>query len=171
MTESVPVMDPDAALRSHLTDLLTARQAHCTFADAVAHMPRARRGERPGGLPYSAWELVEHIRRAQRDILDYCRNPDYEAHEWPHDYWPDAPAPSTPTAWDGSVAQVHEDRDALCGLVTDASIDLHDTVPSSDEHTYLREAMLVADHTAYHVGQIVAVRRELGLWPPSGDAE
>ncbi len=168
---SKPPMDPNAALRSHLTDLLTARQAHCTFADAVAHMPTERRGDRPESLPYSVWELAEHIRRAQRDILDYCRAPDYEAADWPHDYWPDAPAPSTPTAWDASVAQVRTDQEALCDLVTDETINLYETVPSSDEHTYLREVMLVADHTAYHVGQIVAVRRELGLWPPSGDAE
>ncbi|WP_233992548.1 DinB family protein [Salinibacter altiplanensis] len=164
-------MDSNAALRSHLTDLLTARQAHCTFADAVAHMPTERRGERPDALPYSAWELVEHIRRAQRDILDYCRTPDYEAGDWPHDYWPEAPVPSPLTAWDTSVAQVHEDQEALCDLIADETTDLYDTVPSSDEHTYLREVMLVADHTAYHVGQIVTVRRELGLWPPSGDAK
>ncbi|MEF8816912.1 MAG: DinB family protein [Salinibacter sp.] len=164
-------MEQNAALRSHLTDLLAARQAHCTFPDAVAHMPTGRRGERPDALPYSVWELVEHIRRAQRDILDYCRHSDYEAGEWPHDYWPDTTAPSTPTAWDESVAQVQDDQEALCDLVADETIDLYNTVPSSDEHTYLREAMLVADHTAYHVGQIVTVRRQLGLWPPSGDAE
>lgn len=160
-------MDDTTALRSHLTDLLTARQAHCTFENAVADVPPDRRGERPASLPYSAWELVEHIRRAQRDILDYCRDPDYETNNWPDDYWPDTAAPPTASAWDESVAQVKEDRASLCNLVTDETIDLYATVPSSNEHTYLREAMLVADHTAYHVGQIVAVRRELGLWPPS----
>jgi len=163
-------MDQNAALRSHLTDLLTARQAHCTFADAVAHMPPDRRGERPDALPYSVWELVEHIRRAQHDILDYCRNPDYEADDWPDDYWPEAAAPPIPAAWDEAVAQVQGDQEALCDLIADESINLYETVPSSDEHTYLREAMLAADHTAYHVGQIVTVRRQLGLWPPSGDS-
>jgi uncharacterized damage-inducible protein DinB len=164
-------MDPDSALRSHLTDLLTARQAHCTFEDAVARVPPDRRGERPEALPYSVWELVDHIRVAQRDILDYCRNPDYEAPDWPDDYWPDTTAPPRPDAWTSCVAQVQSDLSAMCDLVTDETIDLHSTVPASDKHTYLREAMLVADHNAYHIGQIVTVRRDLGLWPPSADAE
>ncbi|MFB6271794.1 MAG: DinB family protein [Salinibacter sp.] len=162
-------MDQPPTLRSHLTDLLTARQAHCTFEDAIAHVPPDRRGERPDDLPYSVWELADHIRRAQRDLLDYCRNPDYEAHDWPDDYWPDTAAPPDEATWNDCVAQVQSDRDAMCALVTDESIDLHDTVPSSDEHTYLREVMLMADHNAYHVGQIVTVRRQLGLWPPSAD--
>ena len=164
-------MSSDSTLRSHLTDLLTARQAHCTFEDAVAHIPPARRGERPNELPYSVWELVDHLRRAQRDILDYCRDPNYEAHDWPEEYWPDTTSPPNEEAWDESVSRFKKDRSAMCDLVTDETIDLYDTVPSSNEHTYLREAMLVADHNAYHIGQIVTVRRQLGLWPPSGDAE
>ena len=164
-------MNTDAALRSHLTDLLTARQAHCTFEDAVAHMPNDRRGERPDNLPYSVWELADHIRVAQRDILDYCRDPDYTAPDWPADYWPETTAPRSESAWTECLKQVRTDRDAMCDLVTDESIDLYDTVPSSHEHTYLREAMLVADHATYHIGQIVAVRRSLNLWPPSADAE
>jgi uncharacterized damage-inducible protein DinB len=154
------------ALRTHVKALLTARQAHCTFAEAVAHMPPARRGEQPDALPYSAWELVEHLRRAQHDILDYCRPPDYEAPEWPDAYWPEAPAPPSAEAWDDAVAQFKHDRAALSDLVTDETVDLYDTVPASDEHTYLREAMLVADHNAYHIGQLVTLRRQLGLWPP-----
>jgi len=164
-------MDSDAALRAHLADLLTARQAHCTFEDAVAHVPPDRRGERPEDLPYSVWELTDHIRVAQRDILDYCRDPDYEAPDWPNDYWPDATAPPSEAAWTDCLTQVQEDRDAMRDLVTDETLDLYDTVPSSDEHTYLREAMLAADHTAYHIGQIVTARRQLGLWPPSADVE
>ena len=164
-------MPSDPALRSHLTDLLTVRQAHCTFEDAVAHMPTDRRGERPEDLPYSVWELADHIRRAQHDILDYCRNPDYEAHDWPDDYWPDAAAPPDEAAWKDCLAQMRRDREKMCDLVTDETIDLYDTVPSSNEHTYLREAMLVADHTTYHVGQIVTVRRQLGLWPPGKEGE
>ena len=163
-------MDRDASLREHLLSLLTARQAHCTFEDAVAQMPPARRGERPEALPYSVWELVEHLRRAQHDILVYCRDPDYAASDWPGDFWPDDASPSD-EAWAESLAQVEEDRTALADLVRDESLDLHDTVPASDEHTYLREVMLVADHNAYHVGQIVTVRRQLGLWPPSADHE
>jgi uncharacterized damage-inducible protein DinB len=163
-------MDRDAPLREHLLNVLTARQAHCTFEDAVAQMPPARRGERPEALPYSVWELVEHVRRAQHDILVYCRDPDYTTPDWPGDYWPDDPAPSD-GAWAESLAQVEDDRAALGALVRDESLDLYDTVPSSDEHTYLREVLLAADHAAYHVGQIVTVRRQLGLWPPSADHE
>lgn len=164
-------MSSTSALRSHLTDLLAARQAHCTFEDAVAHMPEDRRGERPENLLYSVWELTDHIRRAQHDILEYCQTADYETPDWPDDYWPDAAAPPDESAWNDCISQVRSDREELCDLVTDETIDLYDTVPSSDEHTYLREAMLVADHNAYHVGQIVTVRRQLGLWPPGGDAE
>ena len=164
-------MDRDAALREHLLNLLTARQAHCTFEDAVAQMPPARRGERPEAPPYSVWELVEHIRRAQHDILVYCRDPDYAMPDWPSSYWPDVPTPPDDEAWTDSLTAVEEDRAALGDLVRDESVDLYDTVPSSDEHTYLREVMLAADHTAYHVGQIVTVRRQLGLWPPSADHE
>ena len=164
-------MPTSSTLRNHVVNLLTVRQAHCTFEDAVVHMPSDRRGERPEELPYSVWELVGHLRRAQRDILDYCRDPNYAPHDWPDDYWPDATAPLDEATWTDSLTQVRSDRDALCELVSDETIDLHDTVPSSDEHTYLREAMLVADHNAYHIGQIVTVRRQLGLWPPGGDTE
>ncbi len=162
-------MPSDPVLREHVLNLLTARQAHCTFDDAVAQMPAARRGERPEALPYSVWELVEHIRRAQHDILVYCQTADYEMPDWPADYWPDAQVPADDAAWTDALAQVEEERDALCDLVRDDTVDLYDTVPSHDEHTYLREMLLVADHNAYHVGQIVTVRRQLGLWPPSAD--
>lgn len=163
-------MDRDDALREHVLALLTARQAHCTFEDAVAALPPSLRGERPEELPYSPWELVEHIRRAQHDILVYCQDPTYEAPSWPEDYWPDSTAPPKEEAWKASLSQVQDDRDALCALIQDPSVDLYDTVPSSNEHTYLREFLLVADHNAYHVGQLVSVRRLLGIWPPSQDA-
>ena len=158
-------MDRSTALREHVASLLTARQAHATFEDAVADLAPSARGVRPDDLPYSVWELVEHLRRAQRDILDYCRDPNYEAGDWPDDYWPEAVAPSGDTAWADSVAKVQQDRDAMAELVMDEDRDLYDTVPSHDEHTYLREVLLVADHNAYHIGQIVAVRRSLGDWP------
>lgn len=160
-------MDRDAALREHVIDLLSARQAHCTFETAVANVPPVHRGTRPENVPYSVWELVEHIRRAQHDILVYCQELNYQMPDWPDDFWPEESAPSGSEAWSDSISQVQADRDAMCKLVRDDTVNLHDTVPSSDEHTYLREALLVADHTAYHVGQIVTVRRQLGLWPPS----
>ena len=158
-------MSTPSALREHVVNLLTVRQAHGTFEDAVAQMPLDRVGDRPEALPYSVWELVEHLRRAQRDILDYCRDPDYTAPDWPDGYWPDAASPPSDDAWDEAVAGVQADRETLCEMVRDERLDLYDTVPASDEHTYLREMLLVADHNAYHIGQIVAVRRALGLWP------
>lgn len=158
-------MSTTSALREHVLNLLTVRQAHCTFEDAVAQLPPDRRGDRPENLPYSVWELVEHLRRAQRDLLVYCRDPDYAPNEWPDAYWPDTAAPPSDEAWTEAVNGVVNDRNALCDLVRDERIDLYDTVPSSDEHTYLREMLLVADHNAYHIGQIVTVRRQLGLWP------
>jgi uncharacterized damage-inducible protein DinB len=159
-------MTPSAALRTHVVNLLTARHAHLTFEDAVAECPVSARGQRPEALPYSVWELVEHIRRAQADILDFCRNADYEQPPWPDAFWPDDPAPPDAAAWDDSVAAVLADRDAMCTLVQDPERDLYAQIPHGDGQTYLREALLVADHAAYHVGQIVAVRRALGAWPP-----
>jgi hypothetical protein len=157
-------MTADAQLRSHLVDLLTKRQAHGTFEDAVEGLDPALRGVRPEALPYSVWEQVEHIRIAQHDILAFCRDPDYTQPAWPDDYWPDAPAPPSDAVWTESVRQVVGDREAMCDLVRNTAIDLHAEIPHGDGQTYLREAMLVADHTAYHVGQIVAIRRALGAW-------
>lgn len=160
-------MNRDAALCTHVLNLLTARQAHCTFEEAVADMPPDRVGARPENLPYSAWELVEHIRRAQHDILRYCRDPDYEAPDWPAAYWPEAASPPNAGDWHDACAQVVADRDALCEYVQNDTPSLYDTVPSHDDHTYLREMLLVADHNAYHIGQIVTVRRQLGCWESS----
>lgn len=157
-------MSQDTSLRSHLVQLLTARQAHGTFDDAVEGLAPTARGTRPDDLPYSVWELVEHVRIAQHDILEFCRNPEYEQPAWPEDYWPGAPAPPSDEAWTRSVDQVRADLQAMCELVRDPEIDLHDEIPHGDGQTYLREAMLVADHNAYHVGQIITVRRLLGEW-------
>jgi len=129
-------------------------------------MPLDLRGTRPDGLPYSPWELLEHIRIAQHDILDFCQNPDYTQPDWPEGYWPDAVAPSSSAAWEGSVHQVRNDLQAMKDLVSDPATNLHAKIPHGDGQTVLREAMLVADHNAYHVGQLVTVRRLLGCWPP-----
>lgn len=157
-------MDRDAALRTHLVNLLTARQAHVAFDDAVDGLPSALRGVRPEAVPYSPWELVEHLRRAQVDILDFCRDADYTAPDWPDAYWPDAAAPPSDAAWATSVARFRDDQAALVDLVRDPEIDLYAEIPHGDGQTYLREAMLVADHNAYHLGQLVTVRRLLGAW-------
>jgi hypothetical protein len=159
-------MDANTSLRQHLLKLLDARQAHATFDDAIADLSPDLRGTRPDGLPYSPWELLEHIRIAQHDILDFCRNPGYTQPDWPEGYWPDTPAPPSDKAWTESVRQVRDDLQAMKDLVADPNTDLYAEIPHGDGQTYLREALLVADHTAYHVGQLVTVRRLLEAWPP-----
>ena len=152
----------DEALRTHLRKLLDWRDAHAGFDAAVEGIPPEHRGRQPEGLPYSPWQLLEHLRRAQHDILDFCRNPEYAEMKWPDDYWPASPEPLAPGAWDESIAAFRADRESLQHLADEA--DLFATIPHGSGQTYLRELLLVADHNAYHVGQLVAVRRLLGIW-------
>jgi uncharacterized damage-inducible protein DinB len=154
----------DGALREHLRKLLAWGDAHVDFDRAVAGLAPELRGVRPDGLPYSAWELLEHLRITQNDILDFSRNPEYRELSWPEDYWPDSPAPPDDDAWDRTVAAYRADREALQAMATDSATDLFATIPHGQGQTYLREILLAADHAAYHVGQIVLVRRLLGAW-------
>ncbi len=154
----------DDQLRPFLAKILDWQQSHARFDSAVADLKPELRGERPTGSPHSVWDLVEHIRLAQRDILDFCRDEHYEEKDWPADYWPSSPAPPSSSAWDESITSYHEDLDALKALVLDPDFDLFATVPWGSGQTNIREVVLVADHTAYHVGQIVLVRRLLGAW-------
>ncbi|HEY0591927.1 MAG TPA: DinB family protein [Thermoanaerobaculia bacterium] len=151
-------------LRDHLARLLDWKDAHAGFDAAVRDLPEDLRGRRPAGLPHSPWELLEHIRLAQRDILDFCVAPKYEERAWPDGYWPADPAPPTATAWEESVRACRADREEVKKLARDASIDLFAAVPNGTGQTYLREILLVADHNAYHLGQLVLVRRALGAW-------
>lgn len=153
------------ALRKQLADVLDWQAAHATYDQAVENVPPEMRGRVPDGLPYSLWQLVEHLRITQWDILDFCRNPDYREMRWPDDYWPSTAEPPDPDAWDESVRAYRADRDALKALATDTSIDLFAKIPHGTGQTYLRELLLVADHAAYHVGEVIAVRRMLGVWP------
>jgi hypothetical protein len=158
-------LSSDAAFRDHVSRLLEWKEAHATFDAAVEGLPADERGTQPPGLPYSPWQLVEHIRITQHDILDFCRNPQYQEIEWPDAYWPPAPAPPSSAAWDACIRQFREDRKALQQLAADPGVDLAARIPHGTGQTYLRELLLVADHTAYHVGELVVVRRLLGLWP------
>jgi uncharacterized damage-inducible protein DinB len=153
-------------LRAHLIRLLDWEEAHAGFDKAVQDLPAERRGALAPGFEHSAWQLLEHMRLAQKDLLDFCVNAKYvHALEWPDDYWPRDPAPSGEAAWDASVADFKADRQALKQLAGDDRIDLFRTVPTGEgKQTYLRALLLVADHNAYHVGQLVAVRKALGLW-------
>ena len=128
-------------------------------------MSPALRGKVPPGLPYSPWQLLEHLRIAQEDILQFCIDPEYKERSWPGDYWPEAAAPPSADAWDRSVAAFRRDRDHLKRLALNSDIDLTRKVPAGTDQTYLRELLLVADHNAYHLGELVVVRRALGAWP------
>lgn len=158
-------MTNDAALRDQLRRLLDWEDAHVGFDKAVANIPSGMRGRTPPGLPYSPWQLLEHLRIAQHDILDFCRNPNYKERAWPKDYWPASPAPSSDREWDESIRQFRDDCRTLQALAADTSLDLSARIPHGSGQTILRELILVADHNAYHVGQLVLVRRLLGIWP------
>jgi uncharacterized damage-inducible protein DinB len=154
----------DKAIRDLLGSALAWQDAHATFDDAVKDIPADVRGKVPAHLPYSAWQLLEHLRITQRDILDFCVDSDYEEMKWPDDYWPSSAAPSSDQAWDDSIAAYKKDRKALQELAADSSRDLDAKIPHGSGQTYLRELVLVIDHTAYHVGQLVLLRRLLGVW-------
>lgn len=153
------------ALRSQLASAFAWGEAHADFDDAVKGLPVKLRGRRPTRFPHSPWELVEHIRLAQDDLLDFCRNPKYTPKRWPEDYWPSDPAPRSARAWTTSLAECRRTRAGLQALVTDPSLDLSDRIPHGTGQTYAREVLLALDHTAYHVGQLIVVRRLLGAWP------
>ena len=157
-------MTIDTSLREHLGRLLAWEDAHAGFDSAIKDLPPAHRATVPKGLPYSAWQLIEHLRITQHDILDFCVNADYKEKEWPRDYWPASAEPPSAKAWDESVRQYRGDRQKLQELAADPAIDLAATIPHGTGQTYLRELLLVADHTSYHVGQLVLLRRLLGDW-------
>ena len=154
----------DGALREQLISLLEGGHAHATFDSAVGGFPVDRAGVRPPGLPYSAWELLEHLRIAQNDILRFSQSADYVSPKWPEGYWPSAPAPAQENQWARSVRAVRKDLGEFQALLRDPKQDLHRKFPWGPGQTLLREALLIADHNAYHIGQLVLVRRLLGTW-------
>ena len=148
-------------LRKHVLDLLALKGAHLNFDEAVQDFPPQLRGRKPHGAPHTPWQLLEHLRIAQWDILDFCRNPDYREMKWPDDYWPKSEVPPDGAAWDRSVAQFRADAQAMEALVGDESLDLFERLPHGSGQTLLREALLVADHNSYHLGQLVFARKTL----------
>ncbi|HKH46827.1 MAG TPA: DinB family protein [Thermoanaerobaculia bacterium] len=154
----------DQALRDHLLELLKASSAHLGFDEAIDGLPAELRGKKVPSLAHTVWRLVEHLRIAQEDILEFSRNPTYKAPKWPDDYWPETEAPPSDDAWEQSVEAFRRDLEAMKDLVRDPRTDLFARIPWGEAQTILREAMLVADHNAYHVGQIVTVRQGLGAW-------
>jgi hypothetical protein len=160
-------MSSSTTLREHVAKLLAWEDAHVGFEAAVADLPASLRGKQPPGLPYSPWQLLEHLRITQRDILDFCTSPHYVELAWPDDYWPDEASPPGTRAWEDSIQQFRRDREALQALSRDTDMDLEARVPQGSGQIYLRELLLAADHTAYHVGELIVVRRLLGAWPSS----
>lgn len=157
----------DAALREHVLYLLDGGGAHLDFEKAVAGIPAEFRGAKPTNIPHSPWRLVEHMRICQWDILEFSRNPDHVSPDFPDGYWPAGDAPPDDLAWDKCLSDFRDDLEAMRQLVRDTSNDLFAKIPNGDGQTLLCEALLVADHNAYHVGQLVIVRRALGLWDES----
>lgn len=150
------------ALRAQIQQLLRGGNAHVPFAQAVEGFPLERVNQRPQGLPYSAWDLLEHLRIAQRDILDFMVNPHYKEPHWPQDYWPSRPGDAQ--TWQASVHSFEGDLERMIHLALDPQIQLDAAIPHGQGQTYLREFLLAADHNAYHIGQLVLLRRLLGAW-------
>ena len=156
--------DHTRALRQQLIKLLKESEAHADFDAAVKDMPMALRGKRPKGAAHSPWEMLEHLRIAQWDILEFARNPKHKSPDFPSGYWPASPEPPDEKAWDKSAAKFRADRQVLCELVSDESTDLFAKIPHGDGQTILRQALLAADHNSYHVGELILLRRILGAW-------
>ena len=154
----------DKALREHVLSLLRGGGAHVTFEAAIKDLPVALRGKKPKGASHSPWEILEHLRIAQWDILEFSRNPKHVSPAWPAGYWPDKPAPPNDGAWNKTVRAFRADLESMCHLVEAESTGLFAKIPHGSGQTVLREALLVADHNAYHLGEMVVVRRLLGCW-------
>ena len=154
----------DQAVRDHLLKLLSAGSAHLGLDEALENLPAELRGKKAPGIAHTLWQLLEHLRIAQEDILEFSRRGDYVSPAFPEGYWPESETPPSEEAWDQTVEAIHRDLQAMKDLVADPRTDLYAKLPWGTGQTVLREAMLVADHNAYHLGQIVTVRQALGAW-------
>ena len=157
-------MNTDQSLRKHLIQLLDGGHAHATFEQVINDFPAKYRGEIPSGLKHSGWMLLEHMRISQWDILNFSRNPKYKEMKWPADYWPTSASPANAVEWEKSIQSFQADLESMKELVNDSKTDLFAKIPWGDGQTVLREAMLVADHNSHHLGQLIDVRRALGIW-------
>ena len=160
-----PAGNHDQALREHLVYLLKGGGAHVHFTDAIEGFPEAKRGAFIEGLPHTGWQLLEHVRIAQWDILEFSRDPRHVSPGFPEGYWPKTPVPPDESAWEKSVQAFQHDLQEMIKLVKNPRTDLYAKIPHGDGQTILREALVLADHNAYHLGQLVDLRRVLGAWP------
>jgi len=149
------------SLRKHLADLLRMKGAHADLDQVLSGFPPALRGVKPEGAPHSAWQLLEHMRIAQEDILDFSRNPKYKDKTFPDDYWPAEEAPASEAAWEKSIKRFEKDLEEMQELIADTKHDLLVKLPHGTGQTLLREAMLIADHNSYHLGQLMFLRKLL----------
>lgn len=154
----------DRSLREHLANLLDGRQAHVEMAAAIDKLAFEDLATKPEGVPWTLWELFEHIRIAQWDIVEFSKSAEHQSPEFPKGYWPESSQPRDVDAWQQSVASFRRDLEAMKEVVCDPEVDLHAKIPHGDGQTILREAMLVADHNTYHLGQMVLVMKMLGRW-------
>jgi uncharacterized damage-inducible protein DinB len=159
--------DHDASLRRTLVELLRGGHAHLDFDKAIDGIPADRRGAQAPSLPHTLWQILEHLRMAQIDILDFSRDPNHVSPKWPEGYWPETAAPPDDAAWEESVAAFRRDLEAVAALVEDPATDLHARIPWGKGSTILDQALLVIDHNAYHLGQLVSLRQALGIWQPA----
>jgi DinB superfamily len=155
---------PDKALRQHLLYLLKDGGAHAKFDDVLRDFPAELRGKKPANFPHTPWMLLEHMRIAQWDILEFSRNAKHVSPKWPEGYWPNTEVPPSAAAWTKSIAGFHKDLKVMETLISNPKTDLYAPLPWGEGQTVLREALLVADHNAYHLGQLVTLRRLLGAW-------
>ena len=160
-------MEKQKPLQDHLVALLKGGQAHLDFESVVRDWPVKLQGARPEGAAHSAWGILEHLRIAQWDILEFTRNPKHVSPDFPAGYWPSTPAPQDDDAWKKSIRSFRRDQRAMMRLVSNNRLDVHAPFPWGDGQTLLREALLLADHNAYHLAQLVDLRRALGIWPGS----
>ena len=157
-------MPDDKVIRDHILKLLKGRQGHVDFETVLANLPRESQGKKPEGAPHTPWQLLEHMRIAQGDILEFSRDPEHVSPKFPEGYWPSSEAPPDEGAWQKSMTSFADDLQAMADLVADPSTDLYARIPHGSGQTILRNALLVADHNAYHLGQLVLLRRLLGVW-------
>jgi hypothetical protein len=157
-------MNIEKSVREHVLYLLGGGGAHVHLEEAVKDFPEKLRGKKVKGIPHTAWQLLEHIRIAQSDILEFSRDSKHVSPKWPEGYWPETDTPPSRLAWSKSVQEILKDLAAMRALVEAPSTDLFKPLPHGDGQTVLREALLIADHHAYHIGQLVLLRRLLGAW-------
>jgi DinB family protein len=157
----------DQQLREQLAELLDGVGAHMSFEEAVADFPDEAINRRAPNVDYGPWQLVEHLRLTQLDILEYVRDPDYEERDWPRDYWPTPDATATREQFDATIRGFLADQAELRAILLDPATELFAVIPGSPGHTLVREIRVDADHNAYHIGEFAILRQVMGTWPPN----